>query len=775
MTKKRIELLNKSLIRLIKAINQSQNQDQNQDKSYKRLFHEILQDAHALLESDYSSILTVAHDENDINKFFFYRRATTDDNRSVDTEYRAETGVIYEAVVKEDMVYVPDVSQSKTYKNTREETKSELTIPFRNQSNEVVGVVNFESDYIDHFDDELRALAQEYIAIIEVVYNNNELVQRADTQANIVKTLREIDQAIIRQTPEDAETLTPTMKKILRSALDFVGGEQAQIYVMNYQDQVEVVYEAFSQNGHFEFLPPYERPIPTGEDYVPAEGRGIVGWVAKNQKPYRTKVDAQEDENYIKARVQLITTHSEIAAPLIDKEKDRVVGVINLETSAYSAYQDEDLKTIEIFAGQTLIAVNNLWVRLRAIERFKGLRAITTELNSIVQVQDKEQAYDIVTRGLKHYLQCGVIFYEYDEFLQEFNTVANISSKDVPEHLKTAQELAGYVAEASDSLIINDMQDIPSALQDILVDDKNMSSLFAVRINRNDDLYGVIVLWHRETNHFSSSDQRYVELVITILAQTLHRLYQSDKQKRGEILDFVVADARLLSHELKNHIIPIKVRNQFIQDEIEKFTEDVGGITTDLIKNNEAVDHVTLLIREQLVQLDDFDNFQFYAFNLADLIKLTLKNMRSQSPDIAVNVHIPDDLPMMWCHPNGTRYVLENLFSNAKHAVKDRTNPLIELTAQEVENLIQIRVRDNGTGISEKHRAKIFNQRFSTKEEGLGTGRGLWLSKIRIEQMNGRLELLHTEVGIGTTFQILLPKATPEQIEQRKKDSSDGE
>ena len=73
---------------------------------------------------------------------------------------------------------------------------------------------------------------------------------------------------------------------------------------------------------------------------------------------------------------------------------------------------------------------------------------------------------------------------------------------------------------------------------------------------------------------------------------------------------------------------------------------------------------------------------------------------------------------------------------------------------------MEIRIRDNGTGIPPQVREKMFNPFFTTKPAGEGTGLGLSISRdIIVKQHSGSIEV-DTEPGKFTEFRIVLPRAT---------------
>lgn len=104
------------------------------------------------------------------------------------------------------------------------------------------------------------------------------------------------------------------------------------------------------------------------------------------------------------------------------------------------------------------------------------------------------------------------------------------------------------------------------------------------------------------------------------------------------------------------------------------------------------------------------------------------------------------------------RSILYNLVSNSiKHRAKER-KPVVKVSSTKTdENLILLKVEDNGLGISEEDQLKLFGmyQRFNTEVEG--TGVGLSLIKKIVEKNGGRIEV-ESELGKGSVFSILLKK-----------------
>ena len=120
---------------------------------------------------------------------------------------------------------------------------------------------------------------------------------------------------------------------------------------------------------------------------------------------------------------------------------------------------------------------------------------------------------------------------------------------------------------------------------------------------------------------------------------------------------------------------------------------------------------------------------------------------------------------MTSAYPQEITRVLLNLISNGFYATTKRKTeagdgfePVLSATTRNLGDKVEIRIRDNGTGIPEEVKEKIFNPFFTTKPSGEGTGLGLSMSHdIIVKQHGGSIDV-ETEAGIFTEFRILLPR-----------------
>ena len=180
---------------------------------------------------------------------------------------------------------------------------------------------------------------------------------------------------------------------------------------------------------------------------------------------------------------------------------------------------------------------------------------------------------------------------------------------------------------------------------------------------------------------------------------------------------------------------------------------------------NQSVERGKKLIETMSHTIDDFRNFfkpnkSKEHFDLAQSIRSALELVDSsfKNHEIDVEVDIQEGLEVEG-YPGEFSQVLLNLLNNAKDALlenrKERRKIIIK-TKEEQEKII-ISVEDNAGGVPPEIMDKIFDPYFTTKEEGKGTGLGLYMSNMIIQRsMHGHIRVTNTEEG--ARFIIEIPK-----------------
>ena len=117
--------------------------------------------------------------------------------------------------------------------------------------------------------------------------------------------------------------------------------------------------------------------------------------------------------------------------------------------------------------------------------------------------------------------------------------------------------------------------------------------------------------------------------------------------------------------------------------------------------------------------------------------------------------------------PQDVTRVLLNLFGNGFYAAARRLRetsngsfkPTLKVTTRDLDDAVEICIRDNGTGIPPEIKDKLFQPFFTTKPTGEGTGLGLSISYDIVTQQHGGTITVESEVGVFTQFAVHLPRS----------------
>jgi PAS domain S-box-containing protein len=242
-----------------------------------------------------------------------------------------------------------------------------------------------------------------------------------------------------------------------------------------------------------------------------------------------------------------------------------------------------------------------------------------------------------------------------------------------------------------------------------------------------------------------------------------------------------------IAHEIKN---PLNFVNNFsalsaeLTDELnevlkaapfsEKMREEVEELTG-LLKDNleKVVQHgkradsiVKNMLRHSREGSGEHRAADINAI-VDESLNLAYHGARAEKAGYSIALHrdLDPSVGMADVYPQEITRVLLNLISNGFYATTKRKveadddfEPMLAATTKNLGDKVEIRIRDNGTGIPEEVKEKIFNPFFSTKPSGEGTGLGLSMSHdIIVKQHGGSIDV-ETEPGLFTEFTIVLPR-----------------
>jgi PAS domain S-box-containing protein len=228
------------------------------------------------------------------------------------------------------------------------------------------------------------------------------------------------------------------------------------------------------------------------------------------------------------------------------------------------------------------------------------------------------------------------------------------------------------------------------------------------------------------------------------------------------------------------------VRDQFNDESRENVDDLFETLNGDLGKINEHGRRADGIVKSMLLHArgDVSDRIESPLNPLVlEALKLAYHGERAKdkSFQVALDEQLDEKAGAIEVMPQEITRVLVNLFGNAFYAVKKRAleagnngyQPTVSITTISSGNGIEIRVRDNGTGIPTDIREKLFEPFFTTKPPGEGTGLGLSMCFDIIVQQHGGQMSVDSKPGEFTEFIIALPRHAEDGLEQEQQ--SDGE
>ena len=219
----------------------------------------------------------------------------------------------------------------------------------------------------------------------------------------------------------------------------------------------------------------------------------------------------------------------------------------------------------------------------------------------------------------------------------------------------------------------------------------------------------------------------------------------------------------VVSHDLRSPLNSIMVLAEFMKDDPEMMDQDTAKEYGSIIFNSSQQ------MQQLLNNMLDVNKIESNQTNIdlqsLDALPILKKNYESisihgKTKGINTRLDVPESLSNIEGNENAIIRILENLISNAyKFSPIDST---VTLKAQEIGSQIEISITDQGPGLTDLDKTKLFKkfEKLSASPTGneKSTGLGLYIVKNLVQQMNGTI-LIESEQGKGTTFKVLLNKA----------------
>ncbi|GMT44457.1 MAG: hypothetical protein IEMM0006_0289 [bacterium] len=214
--------------------------------------------------------------------------------------------------------------------------------------------------------------------------------------------------------------------------------------------------------------------------------------------------------------------------------------------------------------------------------------------------------------------------------------------------------------------------------------------------------------------------------------------------------------ARQIAHEIRNPLTPMKLNVQYLQKvyaaKDSAFDEKLRTISQSLINQIDTLDEVAGMF-------SDFSKINFPLDEKADLMQAIKSTTTLFKKSYEINIEIDSDreyIPIKTSKQDLLR-IFNNLLKNAVQSMENVSRKELRIQIICKKFHAELRLTDNGKGISAEDKKNIFQPYFTTKSKG--TGLGLAIVKNLMTEMGGEVTFV-SEEGNGTTFILLFPLST---------------
>ena len=514
--------------------------------------------------------------------------------------------------------------------------------------------------------------------------------------------------------------------------------------------------------------------------------------------------------------------YSMVVAPML--WENRAIGSVFVGRTSMEAFSDKECELLRTFADQAVIAIQNarmfdeVQAKTRDLTESLQQQTATADVLKVIS----RSAFDLQTVfntlidsavALSGALSGTICLRDGDGY--RYAATSSDMQSDFAKWLFEHPPTRGRASAAGRVLVSGKVEEVPDILEDPdytlpVVSLNRTRSVIGVPLLGKDRLEGVLALTRAEPGHFT---QRQIELVQTFADQAVIaienvRLFDEvqartkelaaslddlrtaqDRQVQTEKLASLGQLTAGIAHEIKN---PLNFVNNFsalsaeLIDELDetlapapldqKMRGDVGELTQMLKSNLEKVvqhgKRADSIVKNMLLHSREGSGEHRSADVNAlveESLNLAYHGARAEKPgfNVILKRDLDPDAGAVELYPQEITRALLNLISNGFYAATQRKSvegetfePVLIATTKNRGKTVEIRIRDNGTGIPDEVKEKMFNPFFTTKPTGEGTGLGLSMSHdIIVKQHGGSIDV-ETAPGFFTEFKIVLPRTS---------------
>ncbi|MFQ6172932.1 response regulator [Oryzobacter sp. R7] len=532
-------------------------------------------------------------------------------------------------------------------------------------------------------------------------------------------------------------------------------------------------YRLVSHTGHHPEFVAFARDHP-----VPGNRATLIGRVGLDRRTQQI-ADVLADPDYHLPEFQRIGRYrSIIGAPMV--VDDEVVGVLSVWRTEVRPFDDDVAALLTTFAAQAALAVRTVQLFSALEVQRAGLARKVEEMQALAEIGDAiseinldhdEVLTTIVENAVSLAGADGGSLMDYDEETRLFRVRAAWGTQ--PAVLERLQQVrihvdetfVGRAALAGTPLQLPDLTEVGRDPHLEILHAAGWRSLVAIPLARSDRIVGILVVRRLTTGTFS--DETCSMLLAfasqSAVALTNLRLYQQLDQQRRELEESSRHKSEFLasmSHELRT---PLNAVIGFSEVLLEQMFGELNDKQAEYVHDiRDAGKHLLDLLNDVLdlskVEAGRME-LEVRTFAPADAVHgvLALLRERAEREGIRLVGDLSAAPRVMRADELRLKQVLLNLVGNAVKFTP--AGGSVTVTVRRDGTAVVIGVTDTGVGVAEDDRERIFDsfqQGSRSTSQVEGTGLGLTLTR-RIVELHGGEVRLRSEVGVGSTFEVVFP------------------
>ncbi len=490
-------------------------------------------------------------------------------------------------------------------------------------------------------------------------------------------------------------------------------------------------------------------------------GHGITGWCVLNHRSLLVP-DVTVEPRYIVVRAE---ARCEMAAPMMDG--DQIIGVIDLESDRVGGFTPADLTALETFAAEAARVMQRLWELSHLKNKARQLESLITAGQSLVTKLEQYELFDTLTHAANDLLGSRTcMLYLHDAAARTLRCAFIATSGTISpptEAIPVDSCLAAAAVHTRRQVTFLDVQAPENSELLDLPRDTALRSMLATPLLFDGEVLCVLAVFTDRIHRFANDEKRLCTTLASLGAIALEnarlysRVFQSeDTLRKNERLTTLGLLAAEIAHEIRNPLTVLKLLHGGLGLD---FAED-DPRRTDMRVIGEKLDQLESIVT-RVLGFAKAPSSLHSRWSLADIVEDTLVLVRLKLAQSKVTLRFDPPSqppPIVEVHKGQIQQVLLNLMINSTQAMPDGGDITITIATEDREGvqLVHLDLGDNGGGIPDKIRDRVFDSFLSGRADG--TGLGLAIAKRILLSHHGDIEVLATSPA-GTTMRVTLPVA----------------